>query len=147
MELDLFEIDSLLSFLRQNYSGVLQRIWQEGSKTLAVFIHEEYVWRTSSNQTITVILEYDAQDGRCKLVVVASGGRSGLLQLDWGSQGSAESTFMKAVEQFKRNMSKVQIRCSACGQTYSYPPLTQRMGILRCQNCGHVLSVAGTEAL
>jgi len=147
IELDVFEIDSLLRFLQQNYSKVLQRIWQEGSKTLAVFIHEEFVWRTSSNQTITVILEYDAQEGRCKLAVVASGGRSGVLQFDWGSQGSAESTFIKAVEQFRNNMHSVKIRCSACGVTYSYPPVTQRTGKLRCQNCGHVIIVDGAEAL
>lgn len=146
-ELNLVEINSLVRFLQQNYSKVVHRIWHEGTKTFGVFIHEEFVWRTNSNQTISVILEHDAEGGPCKLVVVASGGRSGLLQLDWGSQESAESTFIKAVEQFRRGLDNVSIRCSACGATYSYSSVTQRMDKLKCMNCGHVLTDTRDEVV
>jgi hypothetical protein len=146
LELSHVDIIDLLNFLKQNYSGVFNRVWREGTKTLAVFIHEEFVLRTSSNQTITVLVEYDEPDGHCRLTVVASGGRTGMLQLDWGSQSAAESTFLSAMDRFQSGLNAVRIRCSTCGATYAYEPDRLKSGKAKCQNCGHSLTKAGAEA-
>jgi hypothetical protein len=147
-ELELSQVDiiDLLNFLKQNYSDVFYRVWREGTKTLAVFIHEQYVRRTHGDQTTTVLVEHDGQNGHCRLTVVASGARSGLLQLDWGSQNAAESAFLSAMDRYQKGLNSVRIRCSICGATYIYEPYLLRSGKAICQNCGHSLTKAGAEA-
>ncbi|MFW9844271.1 MAG: hypothetical protein ACFFEV_06835, partial [Candidatus Thorarchaeota archaeon] len=71
--------ESILRYLRRNYSKNFSKGWSYGNGTLAVFVHEEYVWRTSSNQTIVVIFEPAGISGRSKITIVGSGGGEGLL--------------------------------------------------------------------
>ncbi|MHA1851549.1 MAG: DUF6054 family protein [Candidatus Thorarchaeota archaeon] len=90
--------ESILRYLRRNYSKNFSNGWNYGNGTLAVFVHEEYVWRTSSNQTIVVIFK-PVRNLRSKITVICSGGRKGLLKFDWGSQSAAEKTLVKKIEE------------------------------------------------
>lgn len=135
LELSQVDVTDLLDFLKQDYSDVFYRVWHEGTRILAVFIHEEYVWRTGSDQTTTVLVEHDEQDGRCRLTVVASGGRS----------SATESTFLAAIDRFQKGLNAVRIRCSICGATHAYEPYRLKSGKAICQNCGHLITKAGTE--
>jgi len=90
--LDRVRIEEVLRFLSTNYSKVLKKIWREGDKIHAVFIHQEYVFRTSSSQTITTLVEYDQSVERGLCTIVASGGGEGLFQIDWGSESDGERT-------------------------------------------------------
>jgi hypothetical protein len=85
-------IEEVLGFLSKNYSKVLKKIWREGDKIYAVFIHQEYVHRTSSNQTKTILVEYNQTVEKGLCTIVASGGGEGLFQFDWGSESDGERT-------------------------------------------------------
>lgn len=65
---------------------------------MGLFIHEEYVFRTSSYQTISVIVERPSDSKKCSITVVASGGGGGLLNINWGSHGAAENTLIKIIK-------------------------------------------------
>ena len=85
------------------------------------------------------------QEGKCRLIVVASGGRSGLLQMDLGSQRAAESTFVKVIEQYREQGGYAHVRCSTCGATYTYTRAGVRAGKATCQNCGRVITETTDE--
>jgi len=126
----LTRISPLLHFLQQNYGDVLNRVWHEGTKTIAVFIHEGSVLY-SYTQPLTVLLEHDEQDGRCKLTVVAGTGRV---------RAGTETTFLAAVKEFEKRLDAIHITCSNCGATYYYQPDTLKSDKARCQNCGRLLA-------
>jgi hypothetical protein len=90
--LDRVRIEEVLRFLSTQYSKVLKKIWREGDKIYATFVHQEYVFRTSSNQTITTLVEYDQSIEKGLCTIVASGGGKGLFQLAWGSEFDGERT-------------------------------------------------------
>ena len=91
--------DKVLRFLKMNYSKNYSKGWSYGNGTIAVFVHEEFVWRTSSNQTIVAVVEPSDIMGRCKITVIGSGGGEGILGFDWGSQSAAENTLAKKIEE------------------------------------------------
>ncbi len=91
--------DKVLRYLRAYYSKNFSKDWRCEDETVAVFVHEEYVWRTSSHQTIVAIFEPSDIPGRSKIKVIGSGGGEGLLGFDWGSQSAAENTLAKKIEE------------------------------------------------
>ncbi|MGQ4912898.1 MAG: DUF6054 family protein [Candidatus Thorarchaeota archaeon] len=91
--------DRVLSFLSARYAKVFSRVWRCDRNRVGVFTHEEYVLRTSSNQTITCIFESGRDGQRSKVTVIASGGGQGLFGFDWGSQGAGESTVVNRIKE------------------------------------------------
>ena len=91
--------NQILRYLRRNYSKNYSKGWKYGNGTLAVFVHEEYVYRTSSNQTLVVVFEPSVSSGRSRVTIIASGGGQGLLGFDWGSQSSGENTLVKKIKE------------------------------------------------
>ena len=89
--------EQVLNFLRNNYGKKFARRWNLGNNTIAVFVHDEYVLRTSSNQSITIIFEPGSRQGTSRATVIASGGGEGLFGIDWGSESAAEKTFLKKI--------------------------------------------------
>jgi hypothetical protein len=114
----------LLHYLQQHYGDVLNRVWHEGTKTIALFIHAQYT------QPLTVLLEHDEQDGRCKLTVVGGAGQ----------RVSTETTFLAVVKEFENRLDAIAMTCSNCGTAYYYQPDTLKSGKARCQNCGRPLA-------
>ncbi|MCF2137834.1 MAG: hypothetical protein K9W43_11435 [Candidatus Thorarchaeota archaeon] len=60
---------------------------------------DEYVLRTNSNQTIVIVVEYDLERNTGLVTISASGGKKGLLGLDWGSERAAEKTAEKRIRE------------------------------------------------
>ncbi|TFG32121.1 hypothetical protein EU528_04250 [Candidatus Thorarchaeota archaeon] len=89
----------VLQYLRRNYSKIFSKGWNYNNSTLAVFVHEEYVLRTSSNQTITIIFEPTGIGGKSRITIISSGGGQGLFGFDWGSQNAAENTLVKRIKE------------------------------------------------
>lgn len=95
-------------YLEKNYSKSYSKRWTVGDTIVAVFVHEEFVFRTSSNQTITVIYESAISQQKSRITVIASGGGQGLLGMDWGSQSAAEDTLERRIREMTtgRNASR-----------------------------------------
>ena len=74
-----------------------------GNNIIAVFVHDEYVLRTSSNQSITIIFEPGSRQGISRATVIASGGGEGLFGIDWGSESAAENTFVKRIKEVTKS--------------------------------------------
>jgi hypothetical protein len=91
--------ETVLQFLRRNYSKNYSKGWSYGNGTIAVFVHEEYVLRTSSNQSITVIFEPTETNMKTRVTVISTGGGKGLFGFDWGSESSAENTLVKKIKE------------------------------------------------
>ena len=87
----------ILDVLKQRYSKKYSRVWRNESGIMALFIHEEFVLRTRSYQTISVVVEQPSDSRNCSIAVVASGGGGGWLNFNWGSHGAAENTLIKVV--------------------------------------------------
>ena len=69
---------------------------------MAIFIHEEYVWRTGSYQTLTTIVESQGEFGQAMLTVVGSGGGGGICNFNWGSHSAGEDTVIRNVQNIIR---------------------------------------------
>ncbi len=139
------EIDPLLSLLCEDYSEILEKVWESGGMINAVFIHSERVLRTMSEQTITIIVQYYKEDRECEITIISSGGGEGLLRIDFGSQAAAESTFLKKIENLARIHSwelsrkypgRKRFGCPFCDAYYLYLEThIQDDGSVVCQNC------------
>lgn len=139
------EIDKLFSFLRTEYSDVLEKVWECGNITNGVFIRSELVARTISEQTVVVILQYYKEKRECELTVVSSGGGEGILRIDLGSQAAAESTFLERLRElckingwklYEERLGYIRIECPFCGAYYDYAQnRIQSDGSVTCQNC------------
>ncbi len=62
-----------------------------------MFVHEEYVFRTGSYQTLTTIVE-EADIASCRVTIVGSGGGGGIFNISWGSQSAGERTIQKEIQ-------------------------------------------------
>jgi hypothetical protein len=82
---------------------VTRRISRDKEGILAVFIHEEYVFRTSSYQTLTVIIESSGNLRRATLTVIGSGGGGGICNFNWGSQTAGEDTVIRNIQNLIRH--------------------------------------------
>ncbi len=91
--------ETVLNFLIRNYSKVLSKRWNSGKNTIAVFVHEEYVKRTGSDQTITIVFEPSGVIRRSRITVIGSGGGKGIMGMDWGSESAAEDTLIKRIKE------------------------------------------------
>ena len=88
----------IIDYLSRNYAKVTRKIWRTDQQTIALFIHEEYVFRTSSYQTLTTIVESTGDFGQCTVTAIGSGGGGGLFNISWGSQNAGENTIIKNIE-------------------------------------------------
>ena len=88
----------ILDILKRRYSTKFSRVWHNEVGLVGLFIHNEYVFRTSSYQTISVIVEQLSDTRKCAITVVASGGGGGWLNINWGSHGAAENTLIKIIK-------------------------------------------------
>jgi len=139
------EIEQVLSFLHSDYSNVLAKVWESGDMTNAVFVQTEMAYRTVTEQTITIVMQYHTETHSCDLTAVASGGGSGLLRISLGSQDAAESTFLERIMNLARShdwdLSRKHpgfagSRCPYCGAYYLYDQSqVSEDGSVRCQNC------------
>ncbi len=93
----------IIDYLTRNYSKVNRKIWGIDQQTIALFIHEEYVFRTSSYQTLTTIVESSGDFGDCTVTAIGSGGGGGLFNMSWGSQNAGENTIIKKIEKMISN--------------------------------------------
>lgn len=141
------DVAVLLESLSEKYSTALKRIWHGETQINAVFVRDELVLRTMSEQAVVVVLEHDITSNVCEVRCLATAGGSGFLRVSYGSHDAAESTFQKLVEQlalFRGWEYEVlppesvgeTARCPTCGATYSYPrDKILKDGTVRCQNC------------
>ena len=90
--------ERVLSFLRSNYASIYSKTWRSGASRVGVFIHEEYVLRTGTNQTLTTVFESVEGQSQSKVTVVGSGGGKGIFGIDWGSEADGERTIAVKVE-------------------------------------------------
>jgi hypothetical protein len=91
--------ERVLDFLRRNYGRVFGKVWRSGGSRIGVFIHEEFVFRTSTNQTLTTVFESMEGEGRSKITVIGSGGGEGVFGIDWGSESAGENTIASRIRQ------------------------------------------------
>jgi len=141
------EIDVLLQSLSEKYSTALKRIWHSPAQVNAVFVRDELVLRTLSEQAVVVVVEHDVAANTCKVQCLALAGGAGLLRISWGAQDAAESTFRKLIEglalqhgwQYEFIPTEYRLKgakCPSCGAIYQYPPdKVLENGTVRCQNC------------
>ncbi len=88
----------VIDYLSSRYAKVSRKVWRIENQTIALFIHEEYVFRTSSYQTLTTVVESDGEYGQCNITATGSGGGGGFFNISWGSQNSGENTIIKNIE-------------------------------------------------
>ena len=88
----------VLDYLSSTYAKVTRKVWRTQELTIGIFIHEEYVFRTSSYQTLTTVVESTGEFGDCTITVFGSGGGGGIFNISWGSQNAGENTIIKNIE-------------------------------------------------
>ena len=99
---DLSEIDlgALIRYCSRLWGSVFSKRWVCEDRIIAVIAHKEFVWRTTSQQAILIVIEYDKANSRGTLTVKAFAGGQGLLNISWGSHGAAERTVVERVKSF-----------------------------------------------
>ena len=70
---------------------------------MAIFIHEEYVFRTGSYQTLTTVVESKGDFGQATVTVVGSGGGGGICNFNWGSHSAGEDTVLMNIQNLIRH--------------------------------------------
>jgi hypothetical protein len=88
----------ILDVLKRRYSTKFSRVWRNEGGIVALFIHEEFVYRTTSYQTISVVVEQQSDREKCSIAVVASGGGGGMFNINWGSHDAAENTLINIIK-------------------------------------------------
>ncbi|RDE11830.1 MAG: hypothetical protein C4K49_11130 [Candidatus Thorarchaeota archaeon] len=133
--------DRIIDLLSQQYSSVYQNRWQQGNHTVAIFVHEDYVFRTGCVQTLTTIVESEESSDVCKITAVASGA-AGVFGLNWGSHAAQENSLKEFIEDWiehpPRNPPRLTGFCSNCSEDARSAVLTAD-GKLRCRKCAMVL--------
>ncbi len=89
----------ILDVLKRRYSTKFSRVWHNEVGLMGLFIHEEYVFRTSGYQTICVVVEQPPAGNKCSITVVSSGGGKGIFNMNWGFHGAAGNTLIKTIKQ------------------------------------------------
>jgi hypothetical protein len=139
--LERVRIGKLLGFLSRNYSRVYRKEWREGDKIFAVFVHQEYVLRTSSDQTLVILVEYNQSEERGLCTVVASGGGKGLFRFDWGSGSDGERTVRTRVENLIRtDEMRSRLYCQNCDKWDDYEVSRGQTEVI-CRTCGQKIKV------
>lgn len=91
-------IDTVINYLSHNYSAVTRKLLKTEQGIMAIFIHEEYVFRTGSYQTLTSIVEANGHFGNATLTVVGSGGGGGICNFNWGSHSAGEDSIIRNIQ-------------------------------------------------
>ncbi|MGD9381335.1 MAG: hypothetical protein PVI03_02725 [Candidatus Thorarchaeota archaeon] len=134
-------IRKILDFLSRNYSRVVKKEWREGDKIFAVFVHEEYVFRTSSNQTITTLVEYDKLIEKGLCTIVASGSGEGIFQWDFGSGSAGEKTVRSKIENIIRtDEMRDRLYCFNCDKWDDYDVESGQTEVT-CRICGQRIKI------
>ena len=102
LNFDVQDLHRVIDYLSYNYSAVTRKIMQTEQGIMAIFIHEEYVFRTGTYQTLTAIVESQGDFGQATLTVVGSGGGGGICNFNWGSQSAGEDTVIRNVQNIIR---------------------------------------------
>lgn len=90
-------VNRVIDYLSHNYSKVTRKVMNTEQGVMAIFIHEEYVFRTGSYQTLTSIIESRGDFGEETLTVFGSGGGGGICNFNWGSHSAGEDTIIMNV--------------------------------------------------
>lgn len=139
--LDSVRIRVILDFLARKYSRVFRKEWKEGEKVLAIFVHQEYVFRTSSDQTIVTIVEYNQSKDRGVCTIVASGGGKGIFGWDWGSGSDGERTVKHSIMRLLATDRNVgQLYCFNCDKWDEYVVEEGQTEAI-CRTCGQSITV------
>lgn len=139
--LERVRIRRVLDFLSRNYSRVYRKEWSEGDKILAIFVHQEYVLRTSSDQTLVTIVEYNQSSERGICTVLASGGGKGLFGIDWGSGADGERTVSSKIENLIRtDEMRARLYCHSCDTWNDYEAERGRTEVF-CRTCGQKIKI------
>jgi hypothetical protein len=139
--LDNVRIEKILDFLSRNYSRVIKKEWREGDKVRAVYLHQEFVLRTSSNQTIAVLVEYDKSVGKGMCTIVGSGGGKGLFGFDWGSESAGERTVRNRIENLiKADEKRGRRYCFNCDNWDDYEVKRGQTKVI-CKTCGQKIKI------
>jgi len=138
--------EKIMAFLRNNYSKIHSMKWRFPDTVLSLFIHEEFVLRTKSHQTITTVLESNGGNGNCRITVIASGGKG--TWSSWGSESAGENTVRRRIEKLIGAKSLIdedniiRLECPYCKATYGYRVhSTYEGGYRECQNCGRHIEI------
>lgn len=99
-------VNRIIEYLAHNYAKVTKKVSNTEQGVMAIFIHEEYVFRTGSYQTLTVIVESRGDFGQATLTVVGSGGGGGFCNFNWGSHSAGEDTVIMNVQNIIEGHSK-----------------------------------------
>ncbi|MHA2021076.1 MAG: hypothetical protein ACW98J_10960 [Candidatus Thorarchaeota archaeon] len=139
--LERVRIRKILEFLSRNHSRVFRKEWKEGDKILAIFVHQEYVLRTSSDQTIVTIVEYNQSEEKGLCTVIASGGGKGLFRFDWGSGSAGERTVRNGIEKIIRADERRGTRyCHNCDKWDDYEAEKGQTEVF-CRTCGQKIKI------
>lgn len=98
-------LDRVIEYLSYNYASVTKKVSRSEQGVIAIFIHEEYVFRTGSYQSLTAIVESQGDFEQATVTVVGSGGGGGICNFNWGSQSAGEDTVLKNIEDLIRHNS------------------------------------------
>ncbi len=147
LEVRNLDIEVLISFLNEDYSQTIKRVWRTSENIYGIFVRDEIAYRTMSEQIVLIVLEHDITNNFCRLDIVPAGGGTGVLRITWGSHDAAEKTFRKKMEALasqhgwhleyrEREFAVRGEKCPFCGAIYSYPDeLVATDGSVVCQNC------------
>lgn len=98
LNFDVQYLNRVIDYLTHNYSTVTRKVSNTEHGVIAIFIHEEYVFRTGSYQTLTTIVESRNDFGEATITIVGSGGGGGICNFNWGSQSAGEDTLIKNIQ-------------------------------------------------
>lgn len=139
--LERIRIRKVLDFLSRDYSRVFKKEWREGDRIFAIFVHQEFVLRTSSDQTLVTIIEYNQSEEKGLCTVVASGGGKGLFRFDWGSGSSGEQTIRSKIENLIRADERRGRRyCYNCEKWDDYETKRGQTEVI-CRTCGQRIKI------
>ncbi len=90
--------EHLLPLLKQRIGLKFNRKYPTEEGEVYILIGESYAFRTGSDLTSTVILEF-IHNSEVTCTVLASGGAEGLCKIDWGAQGANERSIVDSIQQ------------------------------------------------
>jgi hypothetical protein len=93
----------VIEYLSHNYAAVTRKVLNTEQGIMAIFIHEEYVFRTGSYQTLTTIVESQGDYSGATVTVVGSGGGGGICNFNWGSHSAGEDTVIRNIQDLIRH--------------------------------------------
>ena len=141
-------IQKVMKYLRLHQAEVLCKEWTFGDIIIGLYIHDEYALRINSTLTTTILLEYNTLQSVGKVTIVASGGKTGLLQFSYGALGNRERDARKMILKIKDPLAPAfnRFKCPHCDALYVYtfPPDVESVS---CQNCGKPIPIETSDDL